>query len=312
MPGRRAAAASAILGLIVTAGLVAVALGAHPSAAAVSRGQAHPTAASRAPAPAWMVKGQDYLAWDPSAVVGGKRVHYPSIGLQACSQGAKPCPRTQRLTLPSFTWRLCGRWGTHVYGLSDYTQCSSLTNRTLVFENYSRLQDAIDDGMFTKLKMNKALFDLETWKASGKDSANPREWIKLALHVAHKHNIKLMITLGGGLAKCYKCMATAASHGAYKVSVQSQGAITLAAFEGHVRAALKAVGNKSLLIIGLGTNTPSVHNVSLLRAEYAWARSAGFGQFWLNANNWQGRNKCTKPEGGLGCPEIGVKFLTSP
>ncbi len=302
MPRQSAVVASAILGLAVTAALVAAALVAHPAAAA----------ASGAPQPSWMVKGQDYLAWDPSSVVDGKRVYYPSIGLEECSQGTKPCPMTQRIMLPSFTWRLCGRWGKHVYGLSDDTQCSAATNRTLVFENYTRLQNAIKDGMFSALKMDKALFDLETWKASGKDSKDPGTWIKAALHLAHEHNIKLMITLGGGLAKCYSCMSTAVSHGAYKVSVQSQGAITLAAFKAHVRSALKAVGSKSLLIVGLGTNTPGVHSVSLLRAEYAWARSIGLNQFWLNANNWQGRNKCNNSEGGRGCPEIGVQFLASP
>jgi hypothetical protein len=59
-------------------------------------------------------------------------------------------------------------------------------------------------------------------------------------------------------------------------------------------------------------NTPGVHDVSLLRAEYAWARSAGLDQFWLNANNWQGRNECSNAQGGRGCPEIGVQFLASP
>lgn len=302
MPRRHAAVASAILGLAVMAALVGAALAAHPSAAATSGG----------PAPSWMVKGQDYLAWDPSSVLDGKNVHYPSIGLQACSQGAKPCPATQRVTLPSFTWRLCGRWGTHAYGFSDYTQCSALTNRTLVFENYFRLKDAIDDGMFSKLKMHKALFDLETWAFSGKESKDPGYWIRRALELAHEHSIKLMITLGGGLGRCYSCMATAASHGAYKVSVQSQGATTLAVFKARVRAALKALVNRSLLIVGLGTNTPGVHDVSLLRAEYAWARSARVDQFWLNANNWQGRNKCNNSQGGRGCPEIGVQFLASP
>jgi hypothetical protein len=302
VPRQAAAAASAILGLAVTVALVAAALAAHPPTAA----------ASGAPAPSWMVKGQDYLAWDPFSVINGKRVYYPSIGLQACSQGAKPCPATQHITLPSFTWRLCGRWGTHVYGLSDDTQCSALPNRTLVFENYFRLRAAIDDGMFSSLKMDKALFDLETWSYSGNESKKPGYWIKRALDLAHEHNIHLMITLGGGLGRCYSCMATAASHGAYKVSVQSQGATTLAVFKARVRDALKAVGNGSLLIVGLGTNTPGVHDVSLLRAEYAWARSAGLDQFWLNANNWQGRNKCSKSQGGRGCPEIGVQFLASP
>jgi hypothetical protein len=302
MPRQLAAAAAAILGLAVTAALVTPALAAGPSAAA----------ASATPPPSWMVKGQDYLPWDPSSVVNGKRVFYPSIGLQACSQGAKPCPTSQHVTLPSFTWRLCGRWGTRVYGLSDDTQCSALPNRTLVFENYFRLKDAIDDGLFSKLKMDKALFDLETWPYSGNESKRPCYWIKRALQLAHEHNIKLMITLGGGLGRCYKCMATAASHGAYRVSVQSQGAITLAVFKARVRAALKAVGSTSLLIVGLGTNTPSVHDVALLRAEYKWARSTGLSQFWLNANNWQGRNKCNPSQGGRGCPEIGVRFLASP
>jgi hypothetical protein len=134
-----------------------------------------------------------------------------------------------------------------------------------------------------------------------------------ALQLAHKHDIRLMITLGGGLGRCYACMTTAADDGAYKVSVQSQGATTLAGFKSHVRDALKAVGNRrSLIIVGLGTNTPGVHDVSLLRSEYGWARSAGLDQFWLNANNWVARNKCRNAQGGRGCPDIGVQFLASP
>jgi hypothetical protein len=328
MPRQLAALASAIVTLAVTAALVVAALAAHPSAAAASSAgtsaapasaartnaaRSSPALASAAPAPSWMVKGQDFLAWDPSAIVNGKRVHYLSIGLEACSQGMIPCPSNQRITLPSFTWRLCGRWGKHVYGLSDDTQCSSAPNRTLVFENYTRFQNAINDGLFSTLKMDKALFDLETWKYSGNDRANPNKWIRKALGLAHRHNIKLMITLGGGFGHCYKCMTTAANNGAYKVSVQSQGATTLAAFKGHVRGALNAIGNnKSLLIVGLGTNTPVVHDVKVLRAEYGWARSIGLNQFWLNANNWQGRNKCTLSQGGLGCPQIGVQFLANP
>lgn len=302
MPRQCAAVASAILALAVTAAVVATVFAARPPAAA----------ASAVPAPSWMVKGQDYLAWDPFSVVDGKRVYYPSIGLRACSQGAKPCPAGQRVTLPSFTWRLCGRWGKRVYGFSDDTQCRAAPNRTLVFESYFRLRAAIGDGLFSKLKMDKALFDLETWAFSGKESADPGHWIRRALALAHEHGVKLMITLGGGLGRCYSCMATAASHAASKVAVQSQGATTLAVFKARVRASLKAVGARSLLIVGLGTNTPGVHDVSLLRAEYAWARSAGFGQFWLNANNWQGRNKCSGSQGGRGCPEIGVQFLASP
>jgi hypothetical protein len=303
MRSKPATWASAVLGLVLTAAVAAAGLAAHPPAAA----------ASRATASSWMVKGQDLLAWDPFLVVHGKRVHYPSIGLQACSQGAKPCPRTQRVTLPSFTWRLCGRWGTHVFGLSDDTQCTTQANRTLVFENYSRFTSAINDGMFSKLKMHQALFDLETWKFSGKESKDPSYWIMRALQLAHRHHIKLLVTLGGGLGRCFACMTTAADDGASRVSVQSQGATTLAGFKSHVLDALKAVGNRrSLIIVGLGTNTPGVHAVSLLRAEYGWARSAGFTQFWLNANNWIARNRCTSSQGGRGCPQIGVQFLASP
>jgi hypothetical protein len=302
MRRKPAVVASAIVGLAVAGAAVVATLAAPP-----------PAAASAAAAPAWMVKGQDLLAWDPYLVVHGKRVYYPSTGLQACAQGAKPCPGSQRITLPAFTWRLCGRWGKHVYGLSDDTQCSAQANRTLVFENYSRLNDAVSDGLFSKLKMHEALFDLETWKYSGKDRKDPSYWIGQALQLAHKHDIRLMITLGGGLGRCYGCMTTAAGDGAYKVSVQSQGATTLAGFKSHVLAALKAVGNRrSLIIVGLGTNTPGVHDVPMLRAEYRWARSAGFSQFWLNANNWLARNKCSRPEGGRGCPQIGVQFLAAP
>jgi hypothetical protein len=281
-----------------------------------------PTSASSATAAGslWLVKGQDLGPWDPAA--GGK--HYPSIGLKACAAGAKPC--SVRGTLPPFTWVLCGRWHGKAYGLSDYTTCRA--GSTPVFENYQRLADAIKAGMFTELGLHYAIYDIETWPYTpAKQKHHPAYWIGRAVSLAKQHGISLIVSPGGGLASCVACWQEAATAGAYMVGIQSQGwgwdsktqswklsifASALSAAVHAIRKARNAAGTKTLIMAGLGTNTPRVHPVSVLRAEYSYARTLQITRFWINANNWAARNRCTASQGGPGCPEIGVEFLAAP
>jgi hypothetical protein len=313
----RLGTAAAALATLLCMQVIAAGSGlAVPTRAPAASSQSSATAAGSR----WLVKGQDLGPWDP--VAGGK--HYPSIGLKACAAGAKPC--TGRETLPSFTWVLCGRWKGKVYGRSDYTTCHS--GSTPVFENYDKLADAIKAGMFTELGLHYAIYDIESWKYTPvKQKDHPVYWIGQAVSLAKKHGISLIVSPGGSLGSCARCWQAAATAGAYMVGVQSQGwgydsatqswklsvfAAKLSAAVRDIRKARDAAGTSTLIMAGLGTNTPSVHSVSVLGAEYSYARTLQITRFWINANNWAARNRCDTAQGGLGCPEIGVRFLAAP
>lgn len=275
--------------VIRTAAITILAVAGLTSAAA-------PSSAAAAAASSWLIKGQD---WFPNGSDIG-------IAAQAKKDG---------VTLPKPTWMLCGSWHKKIYGLSDYTTCQQ--GSVLVTEAYNRLRQAIRDGVFTQLHMRYAVYDIESWSfTSPAEKANPVYWIGKALKLAHQHHISLIVSPGGKLGRCAACWTTAAEHGAYMVAVQSQGQATLARFRSFMGKAAKVIRQASvraktrtLVMAGLGTNTPVVHQASLLRQEYKYARSIGVNRFWLNANNWMGRNRCNRSEGGPGCPQIAVQFF---
>lgn len=312
----RLGATVAALAMVICLPLVTAAAGLTAPARAAGPSSPAPAAAGSL----WLVKGQDLGPWDP--VVGGK--HYPSIGLKACAAGAKPC--TGHVRLPSFTWLLCGRWHGKVYGRSDYTTCRA--GSTPVFENYDRFAAAIKAGMFTELGLRYAIYDIESWQYTpANQKHHPVYWIGRAVSLAKQHGISLIVSPGGSLGSCVRCWQEAASAGAYMVAVQSQGwgwdsttqSWKLSLFEAKLSAAVRdirkaraAAGTSTLVMAGLGTNTPLVHPVSVLRAEYGYALTLQITRFWINADNWAVRNRCDVSQGGRGCPEIGVKFLAAP
>jgi hypothetical protein len=244
----------------------------------------------------WLIKGQD---WDRNG---------SDIGIAAQA-------KKDNVTLPKPTWMLCGTWNGKSYGHSDYTTCHQ--GGVLVTEDYYRLRQAIRDGLFTQLHMRFAIYDIESWSFTPPaQKAHPVSWIGKALALAHQHHISLIVSPGGKLGRCAPCWATAAEHGAYMVAVQSQGQTTLAHFRSFMSMAAKIIRQASaraktrtLVMAGLGTNTPVVHQARLLRQEYEYARSIRVYRFWLNANNWLGRNRCNQSEGGPGCPQIAVQFF---
>ena len=76
-----------------------------------------------------------------------------------------------------------------------------------------------------------------------------------------------------------------------------------------VHKARAAAGTHTLVMVGLGTNTPLVHPAWVLKRQYNYARSISVRNFWLNANNWGSRNHCTASEGSYGCPQLGILFF---
>jgi hypothetical protein len=267
-----------------------------------------PARAAAAATPHWLVKGQD-MAYNgsPQSLASGVN----GIGLAAQAQ-------TDGVTLPPLTWQLCGVWNGVTYGQSDYTTCAA--GDTLVTESYVSFLKAVNAGVFTGTGITTALIDLESWVYTPADEqANVPATITTTAKVALAHGIKLIVSTGGTFAKCTKCWATAAKAGAYAymVAAQTQGGTSLATWEanaasaaGTIRSTRGAAGTNTLVMLGLATNTPTVHPVSLLLSEFTYGtKTLSVSNWWLNANNWQGSNLCTAAEGGPGCPEIAVQFL---
>ncbi len=258
----------------------------------------------------WLVKGQDLEPWcngsdpnGPACTSGGTQ----SVGLIA--QAAK-----DGLTVPAVTYRLCGQWNGKVYGKSDYTTCQR--GDTLVVENYVLLRRAITAGVFTKGGLHTAIYDIETWKKTPKaQSKNPVKSIATALGIARRAGVSLIVTPGGGLARCWKCWEAAAQYGALGVAIQSQ-AWDLSAFDkltaqavADVRDTRKKYGTATFAMLGLATNTPRRNSVTLLKEEYEHAtRVEKVSYFWMNANNWGPQNLCEPAQGGPGCPQTAVQF----
>jgi hypothetical protein len=269
---------------------------------------AAPAAASAATSPHWLVKGQDLVSnGSPQSLASGVN----GIGLIAQAQ-------QDGVTLPPVTWRLCGVWNGYTYGLSDYTTCAA--GDTLVTESYISLRRAITSGLFAATGITTAIVDLESWAYTPSDEqANVPSTITSTARLAAAHGIRLIVSTGGTFAKCTACWATAAKAGAYAymVAAQTQAGTSLPSWESAaslaastIRSARGAAGTSTLVMLGLATNTPAVHPVSLLLAEWSYGTNTlGVNNYWLNANNWQQSNRCTAAEGGPGCPEIGVQFL---
>ena len=269
---------------------------------------AAPAAASATTSPHWLVKGQDLVYnGSPQSLASGVN----GIGLiaQAVQDG---------VTLPPVAWRLCGVWNSYTYGQSDYTTCAA--GDALVTESYVSLRRAISNGLFTATGITTAIIDLESWAYTPSDEqANVPSTITSTVRLASANGIRLIVSTGGTFARCAVCWATAAKAGAYAymVAAQTQGGTSLSTWETNasyavstIRSARGAAGTSTLVMLGLATNTPAVHPVSLLLAEWSYGTNTlGINNYWLNANNWQKSNLCTAAEGGPGCPEIGVQFL---
>jgi len=211
---------------------------------------------------------------------------------------------TDRVTLPAFTWIGCG-------GPSDFDSCQA--GQQPIFTDYWQLYSLAQAGWG-----GTAVFDIEPWIFTPREQRiDPDKWICLAAHLQQadpylhvvitpfaRPTATLMISEDVEAARC----------GAYAVDVQTQfanGSPRL--FGSFIRTAVRAirrVNRKIVILAGLATNQPSVQTSADLVADYHQALAAGVQGFWLNASNWQNRNHCTAAQGGVGCPEVGVQFLT--
>jgi hypothetical protein len=145
--------------------------------------------------------------------------------------------------------------------------------------------------------------------------------IDAAVKFAKAHDIDLIVSPGGALATTDNDDYVAVA-GAWMVGIQSQGwgggSNSVTTFTASITTAvndLRATRRKhdtgTLIMLGLGTNTPVVHSASYLESAFTAIRDTDVSWVWLNANAWQAESKCTVLEGGQGCPVIGVTFMSA-
>lgn len=240
------------------------------------------SAPSQAPAPGpplWLVKSNDLALFQQQAATDGVRL--------------------PRLT----TWVGCG-------GRSDPGRCHH--GQQPIYTGYWGLRSKALAGWH-----GIAVFDIETWRDTpAVQRQDPAKWICRAARLQRldrhlkvivtpyaKPPTKLMIPEDVAAAKC----------GAYAVGVQTQFANgSPARFSRFIRQAVRSVRNvnrKIIILAGLATNNPHGQIASNLASDYRKALRAGVQGFWLNANNWLSRNRCTAAQGGPGCPQTGIQFL---
>jgi hypothetical protein len=265
-PARRAARTAA--GVLAAATLLLV----------LAPQRAVAVAASRQPAPLWLVKSNDLILLQQQAAADG-------------------------VTLPAFTWVGCG-------GKSDPDSC--VAGQQPIFTSYWALRSKARSRW-----RGTAIFDIETWSYTPRaERKDPDEWICRAAHLTRiDRHLKVIIT---PYAKPPARLligedVTAARCGSYGVDVQSQFINgSPAGFGRFIRNAVRAirrVNNNIVILAGLATNNPSVQTPAHLTSDYHKGLAAGVQGFWLNANNWQSRNQCTAAQGGPGCPQVGIQFL---
>jgi hypothetical protein len=161
------------------------------------------------------------------------------------------------------------------------------------------------------------VFDIEPWTFTpAHQRQDPDKWICMAAQLQQTDpHLKVIITPFGRPpnSKMISEDAVAAQCGAYAVDVQSQFANTSPTrFRTFIRMAVRAIraaNPNTEILAGLATNNPNLVTAADMTADYYSALAAGVQGFWLNANDWFGRNQCTAPQGGLGCPETGIQFL---
>ena len=206
------------------------------------------------------------------------------------------------VVMPQFTWVGCG-------GRSDPEAC--LTGQQPIYTNYWRLRPAAEAGV-----AGTAVFDIEPWtRTPPAQRADPSYYICKAARL-QRTDPELKVIITPYIRPAWAMLredVTAAHCGAYAVDIQSQftndnpGAFNAFIHRG-VRE-IRAVNKNILILAGLATNSPVVQTPQHLVSDYHAALADGVQGFWLNANNWAGRNQCTSAQGGPGCPEVGLKFL---
>jgi hypothetical protein len=211
--------------------------------------------------------------------------------------------RADGVTLPAFTWVGCGR-------PSDTERCRA--GQQPIFTNFWQLQARAEAGW-----LGTAVFDIEPWLYTPQaQRTDPKKWICRAARLQQiDPYLQVIITpfAKPQLTRMIGEDVAAARCGAYAVDVQTQFVNgTPRQFAVFLRTAVRAIRsvNKRIVILtGLATNNPIVQTPAHLVTDYHRALAAGVQGFWLNAANWLDKNRCTRADGGLGCPKVGLQFL---
>jgi hypothetical protein len=212
--------------------------------------------------------------------------------------------RVDGVTLPAFTWVGCGR-------PSDTDRCQA--GQEPIVTSYWQLRAKAESGW-----LGTAVFDIEPWRYTPQaERADPRKWICLAARLQQIDPYMQVIITPFAKPQLPRMISedqTAARCGAYAVDIQTQfvngSPEQFAAFVRTAVKAIRSVNKKIVILTGLATNNPIVQTPAHLVTDYHRALAAGVQGFWLNASNWLRQNHCTQADGGVGCPKIGVQFLT--
>jgi hypothetical protein len=258
-----------------------------------------PGRAATTPAPLLLVKSNDLATLNLCAQQGST----------ICAQQA-----TQGVTLPPFTWTGCG-------GLSDPLACQP---GQVPIETAEHPIWVLAQHHYA----GPVIYDIEVWSFTpAKERADPLTWIcRAARLVKTDPKLQVILTPYSGSPGSFAVLthaqqvtmiaedAKAAQCGAYAVGIQSQFANghPVTVFQPFIQADVKAIRKESrkvTILAGLSTNNPVPQTVANLTADWVIALSAGVQGFWLNANDWLAKNRCTAAQGGPGCPETGIRLL---
>lgn len=211
--------------------------------------------------------------------------------------------RADGVTLPAFTWVGCGR-------PSDTDRCQA--GQQPIFTSYWQLRARAEAGWH-----GTAVFDIEPWRHTPRaERTDPKKWICRAAGLQQIDPYLQVIITPFARPQVTRMIGedvAAAKCGAYAVDVQSQfingSPPQFAVFLRTAVRAIRSVNKNIVILTGLATNNPAVQTAAHLVTDYHQALAAGVQGFWLNANNWTDRNRCTPADGGPGCPKVGLQFL---
>jgi hypothetical protein len=297
------------------------------------------------PATYFVIKGQDLAPWATPYETATCPVNTsnPPVSMPPCyqSEGVQAAAQSADITLPAWSYVLCGSWDGTQYGLSDYTACHP-GDSLPVFENELEFAAAVEAGEFTKLHLTHAVYDIETWAYTPPpqqspmqtrrlqalatpmaQKGNPGKWIGRFIRLGRQHGISVAVTPGGGLDQP-PIVATASRDRAWLIGVQSQAwgcsstcpapKTAAAGFRHRLARFITAIDSARkqppVIMAGLATNLSGlVHSPQLLTAEYRAAQSLGVPWIWINADNHGAESACTARDDGEGCPAVAVQFL---
>lgn len=239
-----------------------------------------------------------------------------AIGIGASAQAStKPAPEwlmksndmqllEGSVSIPTVTWVGCGK-------PSDPDGCGTYGGTDEIFTSNTTI---LHNAYVTDNPSYPVIYDIETWSYTPRPQRrHPLKAICKAIADASGDGAETIVTpYNPSPAEMEKEDVAAAKCGAYGVDIQAQFLNAHPyAYRGYVTAvteAVRAVNPQIVVLAGLATNNPVPQTAAHLYRDYKYALKAGVNGFWFNAAVWS-PNRCTKADGGPGCPAIAAAFF---